>query len=81
MSCQGKHTYNEEEPEPRQCWECGRPQNLADRIQKWINDYDNDPKWDRDIASYYEYEARDLLEWILMDMDPAEVEQQEVSDK
>lgn len=71
MTCK-THTYDESEPNP-QCWECGRPQNLVDALQRWINEYDGNYEgrsWmgTDALAS----DARDLLEWILMDMDPAE---------
>ena len=66
MTC--NHIYNEEEPEPRQCFECGRPQNLVDAIQRFINTMDND--LERPIGHLL-LDARELLEFCLEDLDPA----------
>ena len=63
MTC--NHTYDESGT----CFECGRPQNAIHAAQEWMNDFDEANKWmEQDKLTE---DARDIIEWLLEDLDPA----------
>ena len=69
MTCT-RHDYDESGT----CFNCGRPQNLVDAIQRWCNRMDS---YETNLLNMMTLvnEARDLLEHCLDDLDPAKEKQ------